>query len=214
MTQPVVPPGTDLVLRSARGRIALIATVAASGMASLDATVVNVALPHIGRDLSADITALQWILTGYLLALATLILLGCALGDRFGRRRVFLIGTIWFALASLLCGAAPTIGNVGGRAPPAGNRGRVADTGEPCHIAGKFSAGGSRRRSRRVVRVRRGGRCHRAPCQLVVLRRHLGTPLPLHSLHSRLIARNIQQKGRLGGRDWPTERHSEDGYCW
>ena len=98
-----------LILRSARGRIALVATVAASGMASLDATVVNVALPHIGRDLHADVASLQWILTGYLLALASLILLGGALGDRFGRRRVFVIGTVWFAFASLLCGAAPTI---------------------------------------------------------------------------------------------------------
>jgi EmrB/QacA subfamily drug resistance transporter len=110
-----VPPidadtvGDGLVLRSARGRIALVATVAASGMASLDATVVNVALPHIGRDLNAGVSSLQWVLTGYLVALASLILLGGALGDRFGRRRVFVIGTVWFALASLLCGAAPTI---------------------------------------------------------------------------------------------------------
>ena len=52
---------------------------------------------------------LQWVLTGYLVALASLILLGGALGDRFGRRKVFVIGTMWFALASLLCGAAPNI---------------------------------------------------------------------------------------------------------
>ena len=98
-----------LALHSARGRIALVATVAASGMAALDATVVNVALPHIGEDFDASISQLQWVLTGYLLALASLILLGGALGDRFGRRRVFLIGTIWFAAASLLCGASPNI---------------------------------------------------------------------------------------------------------
>src|SRR5437763_12405552 len=98
-----------LVLQSLRGRVALVATVAASGMASLDATVVNVALPHIGKDFSASISALQWVLTGYLLALASLILLGGALGDRFGRRKVFMIGTVWFAAASLLCGAAPSI---------------------------------------------------------------------------------------------------------
>ena len=79
-------------------------------MASLDATVVNVALPHIGGDLDADVTALQWVLTGYLLGLASFILLGGALGDRLGRRRVFLIGTAWFAGASLLCGVAPSIG--------------------------------------------------------------------------------------------------------
>jgi EmrB/QacA subfamily drug resistance transporter len=98
-----------LVLHSGRGRLALAATVAASAMASLDATVVNVALPHIGREFGASVSALQWVLTGYLLALASLILLGGALGDRFGRRRVFVIGTVWFAAASLLCGAAPNI---------------------------------------------------------------------------------------------------------
>jgi EmrB/QacA subfamily drug resistance transporter len=100
---------SGLVLHSARGRIALVATVAASGMASLDATVVNVALPHIGADFHADVSALQWVLNGYLLALASLILLGGALGDRFGRRKVFTIGTVWFAAASLLCAVAPNI---------------------------------------------------------------------------------------------------------
>jgi EmrB/QacA subfamily drug resistance transporter len=98
-----------LALRSSRGRIALVATVAASAMASLDATVVNVALPHIGEQFHASISALQWVLTGYLVALASLILLGGALGDRFGRRKIFVVGTIWFAAASLLCGAAPNI---------------------------------------------------------------------------------------------------------
>jgi EmrB/QacA subfamily drug resistance transporter len=81
-------------------------------MAGLDATVVNVALPHMGHDLHAGVPALQWVLTGYLLALASLILLGGALGDRIGRRRVFLVGTAWFAGASLLCGLAPTVGVV------------------------------------------------------------------------------------------------------
>ena len=106
---PEVADGDGLVLHSARGRVALVATVAASAMASLDATVVNVALPHIGEEFNAGISALQWVLTGYLVALASLILLGGALGDRFGRRRVFVIGTVWFAAASLLCGAAPSI---------------------------------------------------------------------------------------------------------
>jgi EmrB/QacA subfamily drug resistance transporter len=99
----------ELALRSSKGRLALLATVAASGMASLDATVVNVALPHIGQDFNASVGKLQWVLTGYLLALASLILLGGALGDRFGRRKVFVAGTVWFAGASLLCGAAPSL---------------------------------------------------------------------------------------------------------
>src|SRR5436190_1783927 len=98
-----------LSLHSTAGRVALTATIAASAMASLDATIVNVALPHIGQDLDASVSSLQWVLTGYLLALASLILLAGALGDRWGRRRVFLLGTIWFAAASLLCGVAPSI---------------------------------------------------------------------------------------------------------
>jgi EmrB/QacA subfamily drug resistance transporter len=102
-------PAAGLVLHSARGRVALVATVAASGMASLDATVVNVALPHIGAEFHASISTLQWVLNGYLLSLASLILLGGALGDRLGRRKVFVIGTLWFAAASLLCAVAPDI---------------------------------------------------------------------------------------------------------
>ena len=107
MTLTSGAPADGLVLRSGHGRMALAATVAASAMASLDATVVNVALPHIGSDLHADVGALQWVLTGYLLSLSSLILLGGALGDRVGRRRVFVIGTLWFAAASVLCGLAP-----------------------------------------------------------------------------------------------------------
>ena len=62
---------------------------------------------HIGEDLDASLAQLQWITNGYLLSLASLILLGGSLGDRYGRRRVFVIGTVWFAVASLLCGLAP-----------------------------------------------------------------------------------------------------------
>src|SRR4051795_13634093 len=104
MSVAVVDDG--LALHSRRGRIARVATVAATAMASLDATIVNVALPHIGADFDASVSSLQWVLTGYLLALASLILLGGALGDRYGRRRVFLVGTVWFAVASALCGLA------------------------------------------------------------------------------------------------------------
>src|SRR5262245_44048964 len=103
----VATAGLDL--HSAKGRIALTATVGASAMALLDSTVVSVALPHIGAEFDASVSALQWLLTGYLLALASLILLGGALGARYRRRKVFLIGTVWFAIASLLCGAAPNI---------------------------------------------------------------------------------------------------------
>src|SRR6185437_15223736 len=97
-------------LGQARGRWVLAAAVLGSSMAFLDATVVNVALPTIGRELHTSLSGLQWTVTAYTLTLAGLNLLGGALGDRFGRRRVFLIGVIWFALASLICGVAPDIG--------------------------------------------------------------------------------------------------------
>ena len=94
-------------LDSARGRWLLAVAVLGSGIAFLDATVVNVALPDIGRDLHASTSTLQWILNGYTLTLASLILLGGSLGDRYGRRRIFVYGTGLFTIASLLCAVAP-----------------------------------------------------------------------------------------------------------
>jgi EmrB/QacA subfamily drug resistance transporter len=91
------------------GRWVLLATVLGSSVAMLDATVVNVALERLGRDLGADFGGLQWVVNAYTLTLAALILLGGSLGDRFGRRRLFVIGTVWFAAASLLCGLAPSV---------------------------------------------------------------------------------------------------------
>ncbi len=96
-------------LRSPAGRWVLLTTVLASGMALLDSTVVNVALPSLGRSLGADMADLQWTVNAYTLTLAGLILLGGSLGDRYGRRKIFLIGVVWFALASALCGLAPNI---------------------------------------------------------------------------------------------------------
>jgi EmrB/QacA subfamily drug resistance transporter len=101
--------GPRLQVSSPVGRWVLVATVLGSSMVLLDSTVVNVALPTIGRQLNASLAELQWTVTGYTLSLAGLILLGGSLGDRVGRRRVFLIGVVWFALASALCGAAPSI---------------------------------------------------------------------------------------------------------
>jgi EmrB/QacA subfamily drug resistance transporter len=100
--------GAGLRYGSSRGRWVLLASILGSGLAGIDATVVNVALPAIGKDLQADFSSLQWTITAYTLTLASLILLGGALGDRYGRRRVFVIGVVWFATASLLCGLAPT----------------------------------------------------------------------------------------------------------
>ncbi len=96
-------------LKSGRGRWVLTTAVLGSGIAQLDGTVVNVALPRIGEDLHASLAALQWTLNAYMLTLAGLILLGGSLGDRYGRRRLFVIGTIWFAIASAICGLAPNV---------------------------------------------------------------------------------------------------------
>lgn len=97
---------TGIALSSRTGRFIVTAAVLGSGMAMLDSTVVNVALLRIGQDLDASLADLQWISNGYLLSLASLILLGGSLGDRFGRRRVFLVGVVWFAAASAACGLA------------------------------------------------------------------------------------------------------------
>jgi EmrB/QacA subfamily drug resistance transporter len=103
-------PADRLSLSEASGRWVLTATVLGSSLAMLDSTIVNVALPRIGRAFGASLAGLQWTVNAYTLTLAGLILLGGSLGDRFGRRRVFMIGVVWFALASALCGGAPDIG--------------------------------------------------------------------------------------------------------
>jgi EmrB/QacA subfamily drug resistance transporter len=97
-------------LDEAAGKWVLVATVLGSGLAGIDATVVNIALPALGKDLNAGFDGLQWTVNSYTLTLASLILLGGSLGDQFGRRRVFVVGVAWFAVASALCAAAPTIG--------------------------------------------------------------------------------------------------------
>lgn len=118
-----MPPGSDppaddgaepgeehgLRLDSAAGRWVLVTTVLGSGMAFLDGTVVNVALPRMGEQLDASFAGLSWIANGYLVTLASLILVGGSAGDRLGRRRVYLAGAAGFALASLLCGLAPSV---------------------------------------------------------------------------------------------------------
>jgi EmrB/QacA subfamily drug resistance transporter len=97
---------------TAKGRWVVAAAVLGSGVAFLDGTVVNAALPAIARDLHADLGDLQWVLTGYLLTLGSLLVLGGSLGDRYGRRRIFIIGLISFATTSLLCAVAPDTGTL------------------------------------------------------------------------------------------------------
>ena len=106
------PEHQPVALGTSQGRWLVAVTVLASGMAFIDATAVQVALPSIGRDLDATLSGLQWTISAYTLALASLILLGGSLGDRYGRRRVFLVGVAWFALASLICGLAQSTGQL------------------------------------------------------------------------------------------------------
>lgn len=99
-----------VALSSPAGRFLILTATLGSGIAFLDGSVVTVALPTIGRELGGGIAVLQWVVDGYLLTLSALLLLGGALGDRYGRRRLFVIGLVVFTLASLACGLSPTGG--------------------------------------------------------------------------------------------------------
>ena len=88
-------------------KLVLTCTILASSLAFVDGSVVNVALPAMGKDLGAGASALQWVVNSYLLPLSALLLLGGAAGDHYGRRRLLMMGTALFALASLGCALAP-----------------------------------------------------------------------------------------------------------
>jgi EmrB/QacA subfamily drug resistance transporter len=94
---------------AASARFALIATILGSSIVFIDATVVNVALPPIQRDLGGGLAAQQWVVDAYLLTLGSLILVGGSLGDIFGEVKVFTLGVTGFGIASALCAAAPNI---------------------------------------------------------------------------------------------------------
>lgn len=104
------PEGEPLRYGTSRGRWALAAVILGSGAAFLEASVVSVALPSIGRDLGLELGGLQWVMNGYLLALSALMITGGSIGDLYGRRRTFSAGLIAFAAASLLCAVAPSGG--------------------------------------------------------------------------------------------------------
>jgi len=87
----------------------LLATILASSIAYLDESIVNVALPAIETDLAASVSVIQWLINAYTLTLSSLLLVGGAAGDRFGRRRLFIIGISIFAAASLWCGISPNV---------------------------------------------------------------------------------------------------------
>jgi EmrB/QacA subfamily drug resistance transporter len=101
-----MPARTDAAVK----RLTLIACIMGSGIALLDGTVVNVALPTIQHALGGGLAGQQWVVNGYLLTLGSLILIGGSLGDLYGERRIFALGVVGFGIASLGCALAPTIG--------------------------------------------------------------------------------------------------------
>src|SRR4051812_15414625 len=125
-------------------------------MAFLDASAVTVALPTIGRDLGSELAGLQWTLSSCTLALASLILLGGALGDRYGRRRVFLVGVVWFSITSLGCGLAQTTGQLVAARVLQGVGGGLLPPGSPAIIPSSLPPA-ARPRAVRARSARRGG---------------------------------------------------------
>jgi EmrB/QacA subfamily drug resistance transporter len=109
-TAPAPDRPSYVAYHSARGRWIVAATVLGSGMVFLDGTVVNIAVPSLARGFHTGVAGVQWVLDIYLVTLAALLLPGGNMGDRYGRRRVFVAGLVLFTVASVLCGAAPTLG--------------------------------------------------------------------------------------------------------
>jgi EmrB/QacA subfamily drug resistance transporter len=118
----------------------LVATILGSSMAFIDASVVNVALPTIGRDLGLGLAGRQWIFLAYSLALASFYLVGGATGDRYGHRRVFLWGVVGFAAASALAGAAPTGGLLIAARALQGVAGAFLTTGSLATLRGAYGS--------------------------------------------------------------------------
>lgn len=115
---PVRPMCDEAIIRSSRAapaahfnpNWALVATILGSSLSFIDGTVVNVALPSIQREFGASGAEAQWVIEAYSLFLSALILLGGSFGDRFGRKRIYMLGIALFTLASIGCGVAPNIG--------------------------------------------------------------------------------------------------------
>src|ERR1700742_1729888 len=98
-----------VALRSPQGRWVLVSTILASSMAFIDGTALNVVLPSLQKSLNATGADLFWLLNAYLLILAALILVGGSLGDKLGRKKIFMIGILIFITGSTACGFAPTV---------------------------------------------------------------------------------------------------------
>ena len=170
------PAGTaadPLALSSPRGRWVVAATVLGSGMAMLDSTVVGIALPSIGREFHGGVGTLQWVVTGYALTLAAFLLLGGSLGDRYGRKRVFSVGVVWFAVASALLRPRPGRGAARRRPGAPGGRRGVAGAGEPGHHPGVVPRRRPGPRHRGLVRAERRGRRRRPADRRLPDRRRL-----------------------------------------
>ena len=116
MSQVVAPPCDRGVVAatahcddSAHGRLVLAGTVLGSSLAFIDGSAVNLTLPVLQRELGGDAAGVQWVMNAYALLLGALVLAGGAAADRYGRRRVFVVGVVLFSAASILCGAAPNL---------------------------------------------------------------------------------------------------------
>lgn len=136
-----VDPTQRLRLDDRSGQLALLATIVGSAVVFLNATVVNVALPALGRDLDVGLTDLQWVVNGYLVTLSALLLLGGALGDRSGRRRVFVLGLVLYAAASALCALAPDLPTLLAARGLQGVAGALVTPGSLAILQASFAAG-------------------------------------------------------------------------
>lgn len=125
---------------AATGRWVLLATILGSSMVFIDGTVVNVALPALQRDFGASASGVQWVVQAYALLLASLILVGGSLGDRLGRRKIFVSGAIVFTLASVWCGVAPGLGQLIAARALQGVGGALLVPGSLAIISSSFSS--------------------------------------------------------------------------
>jgi len=124
---------------SRQQRLTLIATILGSTVVFLDATIVNVALPSIGRELEAGLAGQQWVLEAYMLTMVSLLLVGGSLGDQFGRRRLFVIGLLAFGVTSILCALAPSEEFLVGARALQGIAGALLVPGSLAIVAATFS---------------------------------------------------------------------------
>jgi EmrB/QacA subfamily drug resistance transporter len=119
-------------------RLTLIATILGSTVVFLDGTIVNVALPSLGRELNAGLAGQQWVIEAYMLTMVSLLLVGGSLGDQFGRRRLFVIGLIAFGTTSILCALAPSEGFLIGARALQGVAGALLVPGSLAIVAATF----------------------------------------------------------------------------